>query len=142
LRKQARADFEESAKFIPQSPDPHLALARVYVYSAPNLERALAELQRAQKLGAKLGPREIEEQADAYRIRAQQIQSSAPREAWQAAQMARTLYRKLGKFDRSQAHLQELASIRQTTAKERRRIGAHDGGNSKLGRVRHASVRD
>ena len=83
-----------------------------------DFDRALAEFHQAETRGAKLGPREIEAQADAYRIRAQQVESSAPREAWQAAQTARTLYRKVGDFDRAQEHLQELAPIHQPTARK------------------------
>jgi len=116
LRKQARADFEEAVQRIPASADAHLALARIFVYSMPDLDRALTEFHRAEALGAKPGSREIEEQADAWRIRAQQLESSAPREAWQAAQTARSLYRKVGNFDRAQEHLQELSSIHQPAA--------------------------
>jgi hypothetical protein len=102
---------------MPKSADAHLALARVFVYSMPDLDRALAEFHQAEALGAQLGPREIEAQADAYRIRAQQVESIAPREAWQAAQTARSLYRQVGDFDRAKEHLQELATIRQPAAK-------------------------
>ncbi len=47
---------------------PALAMARIYVYSMPDLAKACAEFAAAEKLGAKFGPREIEEQADAWRI--------------------------------------------------------------------------
>jgi eukaryotic-like serine/threonine-protein kinase len=118
LRKEARGDFEDAAKRMPGGADPHLAMARVFVYSLPDLDRALAEFHRAETLGAKLGPREIEAQADAYRIRAQQVESFAPLEAWQAAQTARSLYRQAGDFDRAKEHLQELAAIHQPAAKK------------------------
>ncbi len=117
LRVQARADFEDAVKRMPQSADPRLALARIYVYSMPNLERALEEFRQAENLGVKFGPREIEEQADAWRIRAQQVERSAPREAWQSAERARSLYRKLGNFDRVGEHLRELAAIHAPAAK-------------------------
>jgi len=118
LRQEARGDFEDAARRIPKGADAHLALARVFVYSMPDLDRALAEFHQAETLGAKLGPREIEAQGDAYRIRAQQVEWSAPREAWQAAQTARALYRKVGDFDRVKEHLQELAAIHQPTARK------------------------
>jgi tetratricopeptide (TPR) repeat protein len=118
LRQEARADFEEAARRMPGSADAHLALARVFVYSMPDLDRALAEFHQAETLGAKLGPREIEAQADAYRIRAQQVASIASREAWQAAQTARSLYLKVGDFDRAKEHLQELAAIHQPAARK------------------------
>jgi eukaryotic-like serine/threonine-protein kinase len=117
LRKQARDDFEEAVRRMPKSADGHLALARIFVYSLPNLDRALAEFHQAETLGAKFGPREMEEQADAYRIRAQQLERSQPREAWQAAQTARAIYRNLGAFDRAQEHLQELTLIRRPALK-------------------------
>jgi tetratricopeptide (TPR) repeat protein len=118
LRQEARGDFEDAAKRMPASADAHLALARVFVYSMPDLDRALAEFHQAETLGAKPGPREIEAQGDAYRIRAQQVAGSAPREAWQAAQTARALYRKVGDFDRVKEHLQELATIHQPIARK------------------------
>ncbi len=67
MRLFARDEFAIAAKKLPQSPDPHLALARVYTYSLPDPRRALAELAAAQHLGAVLGPREIAERADAIK---------------------------------------------------------------------------
>jgi Protein kinase domain len=68
--QQARTDFEAAASLIPQSPDPHLGLARIYVYSLKNVGKAMAELHEAQHLGFEPGPREAEEEADGYRFRA------------------------------------------------------------------------
>ncbi len=68
--KQAQTDFEAAASLIPQSPDPHLGLARIYVYSLKNIGKAMAELHEAQRLGFEPGPREAEEEADGYRFRA------------------------------------------------------------------------
>ena len=135
----ARRDFEEAERRMPQSADAHLAMARIFVYSMPDLAKARGEFAAAEKLGAKFGPREIEEQADAWRIRAQQLASSNPREAWNAAQQARALYRRVAGFDRADEHLNELARIHQPGAKKRTRkriarAGAVDGSNAKLGR--------
>jgi len=66
----AQTDFEDAASLIPGSPDPHLGLARVYVYSLKNIGKAVAELRQAQRLGFAPGPREAEEEADGYRFRA------------------------------------------------------------------------
>jgi len=66
----AESDFEEAAALIPRSPDPHLGLARIFVYSSKNIGKAMAELHEAQRLGFVPGPREIEEQADGFRFRA------------------------------------------------------------------------
>jgi len=67
---QAQTDFETAASLIPQSPDPHLGLARVDVYWNKNIGKAMAELHEAQRLGFEPGPREAEEEADGYRFRA------------------------------------------------------------------------
>jgi hypothetical protein len=66
----AQRDFEEAVVLLPRSPDPHLGLARLYVYARRNIGKALAEFHAAERLGFRSGPREIEEQADGYRFRA------------------------------------------------------------------------
>jgi serine/threonine protein kinase/tetratricopeptide (TPR) repeat protein len=75
----AQANFEQAVALLPQSPDPHLGLARVHVYSIKNVGQALAEFHQAQRLGFQLGPREIEQQADGYRLRAGAELSDAKR---------------------------------------------------------------
>jgi hypothetical protein len=108
LRRQARDQFEIAAQKMPQDPAPHLALARVYVYSLPNVEKAMAEFAAAQLLGAPMGRREIEQEADAYRIRAEMGAANSPQLAWQDAQTARSLYQRIAGFDRSGEHLRGL----------------------------------
>jgi hypothetical protein len=66
----AQTDFEDAIALAPTLPDPHLGLARVYVYAVKNVGKAVAELHEAQRLGFQPGPREAEEQADGYRFRA------------------------------------------------------------------------
>lgn len=66
----AQQKFEESMSLLPRSPDPHLGLARIYVYARKNIGRAIAELHEAERLGFQPGPREAEQQADGYRFRA------------------------------------------------------------------------
>ena len=68
--RAAQQDFEEAVSLLPRSPDPHLGLARIYVYSFKNVGRAMAELHAAQRLGFQPGPRELEQEADGYRFRA------------------------------------------------------------------------
>ena len=68
--RAAQSDFEEAVSLIPGSPDPHLGLARIYVYSLKNIGKAMAEMHEAQRLGFEPGPREMEEEADGYRFRA------------------------------------------------------------------------
>jgi len=66
----AQAKFQQSVSLIPRAPDPHLGLARIYIYSLKNVGKAIAELHEAQRLGFQLGPREMEQEADGYRFRA------------------------------------------------------------------------
>jgi eukaryotic-like serine/threonine-protein kinase len=115
-RVEARRQFDEAERRMPQNADAHLAMARIYVYSMPDLGKARAEFASAEKLGAKFGRRENEEQADAWRIHAQQLASSNPQGAWNAAQQARALYRRIPGFDRANEHLNELARIHQPAA--------------------------
>ncbi|HLK19097.1 MAG TPA: serine/threonine-protein kinase, partial [Bryobacteraceae bacterium] len=70
LAEGAQARFQEAASLMPRAVDPHLALARIYVYSLQNVGKAIAELHEAERLGFKSGPREMEEEADGYRFRA------------------------------------------------------------------------
>jgi tetratricopeptide (TPR) repeat protein len=67
----ARQDFDQAVTAAPKSVDPHLALARLYIYTLKNVGKSMAEFHEAQRLGYQLGPREMEQQADGYRFRAQ-----------------------------------------------------------------------
>jgi hypothetical protein len=112
MRLRARDSFAEASKKLPADPRPHLALGRVYVYSLPDAARAVQEFTAAQKLGAKLGNREIEEEGDAYRIRAQREARTNPRQARHDADLARAYYHRIPAFDRADQHLKELAQLR------------------------------
>jgi len=103
---------------MPRDPDPHLALARVYVYSLPNVPRAMAEFAAASRLGAALGRREIEQQADAYRIRAESALNSDLPAALEDAKTARALYQRIPGFDQVDGHLSDLDAIRATAARK------------------------
>ena len=75
--QSAKTNFEEAIGLTPRTPDPHLGLARIYVYASKNVGKAVAELHEAQRLGFQPGPREMEEEADGYRYRASQELSDA-----------------------------------------------------------------
>jgi serine/threonine protein kinase len=79
LLEAARGNFQEAVALIPRAPDPHLGLARIYVYSLKNVGKAIAELHEAQRLGFQPGPREMEQEADGYRFRANAELSEARR---------------------------------------------------------------
>jgi len=76
---RAKASFDEALSCLPRSPDPHLGLARLYIYGFRNVGRALAALSDAERLGFKPGPREVEEEADGYLLRAEQELQQAQR---------------------------------------------------------------
>jgi hypothetical protein len=112
LRLKARDQFEAAVRRMPEQPVAHLALARVYVYSLPDLDKALAEFAAAEQLAWPLGRREIEQKADAYRIRAQAEAASSPRQALADAQLARHWYARIPGFDKVDQHVKELDKIR------------------------------
>ena len=111
LRLKARDEFTLAASKTPADPAPHLALARVYVYSLPDPGKAMAEFAAAERLGAVLGPREVEQQGDVYRIRAHRELARDWRQARRDADVARALYRRIPGFDEADRHLRELDRI-------------------------------
>jgi serine/threonine protein kinase len=119
---RAKASFEEAAFYLPRSPDPHLGLARLDVYAFRNVGRAMAELNEAERLGFKLGPRELEEEADGYLLRAEQeLQHARRAQAAKSSESAkylslaqgdleraRNLYEPIGGFSNVSANLSRL----------------------------------
>lgn len=65
--------FNEAQRLMPQSPDPQLGLARVYVYGLKDIDKAYEALQLAEQHGYKLGNREKSQLADGYRDRADRL---------------------------------------------------------------------
>lgn len=119
-------DFRLAGSYLPHSPDPHLGLARVYVYTFHNIGQALAEFHQAEKLGYRLGPREAEEKADGYLYRAQWAIGKAKklpatddygRKGWlkmahDDSERARKLYEPLAGFSNVNASLEDLGENR------------------------------
>ncbi len=64
-------NFRQAASYLPKSPDPHLGLARLYVYAFRNIGEAMPEFQQAEKLGYQLGPRETTQEADGFLFRSE-----------------------------------------------------------------------
>ena len=122
MRLNARDLFANAALELPRDPAPHLALARLYVYSLPNIDQAMTEFASAERLGAMLGRREIEQKGDAYRLRAQE---EADARQWDGAEKdareARRQYQRIPGFDQVDAHLRELEAIHRPAAKKARR---------------------
>jgi len=111
LRLKARDEFTLAASKAPADPALHLALARVYVYSLPDADKAMAEFAAAERLGAVLGPREVEQQGDVYRIRAHRELARDWRQAKRDVDVARALYRRIPGFDEADRHLRALDRI-------------------------------
>jgi hypothetical protein len=124
LHDVARSGFLEAAAALPVSPDPHLGLARLYVYSSRDTERALTEFALAETLGYRLQPREIEQKADAYRFRAWTELGTAwgaGVKAGRAAQLqalgqrdleaAEALYQQIPGFNHVDAHLKQVRAV-------------------------------
>jgi hypothetical protein len=111
LRLKVRDEFTLASIKAPADPGPHLALARVYVYSLTDPEKAMAEFAAAEKLGAKLGRREVEQQGDVYRIRAQQEVARDWQKAMSDADVARGFYRRVAGFNEADRHLRELEQV-------------------------------
>lgn len=118
----AKASFERAMEELPNSPDPHLGLARIYIYTLHNVGMAMVHFHEAEQLGFRSGPREFEQQGDGYLYRAEQ----AFRE-WQAAgrapkaqqahylllaqrdfERARSLYEPITGFSRVSQNLDQL----------------------------------
>jgi tetratricopeptide (TPR) repeat protein/predicted Ser/Thr protein kinase len=70
---EAVEKFTEAQRFMPQSPDPALGLARVYVYGLKDIDRAAQAFDQAVNHGYKLGNREKSQLADGYRERADRL---------------------------------------------------------------------
>jgi len=96
--RAAQENFQEAVVLIPRSPDPHLGLARIYVYSVKNIGKAVAELHEAAGLGFQAGPRELEQEADGYRFRAGAEMAEA-RQAHGASRPTEERYLRLAQRD-------------------------------------------
>jgi len=88
----------------------------VYVYSLPDPEKAMAEFAAAERMGFTLGRREVEQQGDAYRIRAHQELASDWRQAIPDATIARGYYQRIRGFNEADEHFRELDRIRAPVA--------------------------
>jgi hypothetical protein len=77
LFNEATHAFEEAARLRPRWPDPHLGLARTYVYGLEDPEQAQAALSRAEDDGYERRNRDMALVGDGYRLRAERTWSRA-----------------------------------------------------------------
>lgn len=133
----AKALFENAAVDVPNYADPHLGLARIYVYALHNIGMAMVQFHEAEQLNFRSGPREIEEEADGYLYRAEQELKTWETEqkpkshdlllAQRDFERARALYepvtgfsqvsRKLEQLDRDEDQEQAVADAREKAQK-------------------------
>ena len=105
-------EFSRAAAFLPRSPDPALGLARIYFYGWHNVGVGLSELHQAQQTGYHLGPRETEEEADAYLFRADHnLQRASQSPAGHADQSANWLRLAHGDLERARNLYEPIAGF-------------------------------
>jgi serine/threonine protein kinase len=126
---RSAASFQQAESYLPQSPDPHLGLARAAIYGFHNIGQALAEFHQAGQLGYHLGPRETEQQADGYLYRAESELAHAEaapaipeRARWLESarsdiDRARQLYEPLSGFSNVDADLERVYAAANEAAK-------------------------
>jgi hypothetical protein len=106
-------EFDQAVSMLPNSPDPHLGLARLYVYSYRDLDKAIDEWNKAEQRKYKLGPREIEQEADGFRLRAEKAMAEPHGHA--AAQEdlahAKGLYQSIHDYEGVAKRLQFVAQL-------------------------------
>jgi len=74
---EATSSFEEAARLRPHWLDPHLGLARTYVYGLEDPDQAREALDRAEADGYRPGTRDMALLGDGYRLRAEKAWSHA-----------------------------------------------------------------
>ena len=140
-------EFRRAETLLPRSPDPHLGLARAYVYRLHNVGAAVAEFRQAAQLGYKIGPREIEQQADGYLFRAAWELNRAKRTPLEARQesvkwlhlaradfeRARGLDEPIAGFSHVQASLEQLYSGEGETARIEDALAVIPSGQPRAG---------
>lgn len=81
LLNDARSKFDQARELWPKSPDPYLGLARLYIDSVKDVDKAQEALRGADKRGHQMGRREKAQLGDGYRDRAERLLQEADRSA-------------------------------------------------------------
>jgi tetratricopeptide (TPR) repeat protein len=116
---EAVVKFAEAQQLLPQSPDPPLGMARVYV-SLRDVDKAAAAFHQAEGNGYPLGNRERSQLADGYRDRADRT--------WKAAQDVRGL-------PQEKEQLQQAANDYQTALDLYQKSAGYGSANVRIGLV-------
>jgi serine/threonine protein kinase/tetratricopeptide (TPR) repeat protein len=105
---QAVQDFNEAQTLMPNSPDPELGLARVYVYGLKDIDKANEALQQAARRGYKPGNRDKLQLADGYCERADRL--------WSDSHNVRGLPQEKDQIERAAADYQTALGLYQSIA--------------------------
>lgn len=74
---EAVSAFREAAALRPEWPDPHLGLARTFIYGMDDIDRGADAMNQAEKLGYRIGARETSQLGDGYRTRGETLERAA-----------------------------------------------------------------
>jgi tetratricopeptide (TPR) repeat protein len=143
--------FQQAQQLMPQSPDPALGLAHVYL-SLKDVDKAAAALQQAESHGYEMGNRERMQLADGYRDRANRtwlgaaaVRGMIPQEKDQIQQAANDyqkaidLYQKCPACANAPAHLKEVEdSLESVNTRLQQIAQGQDGSEAAV--VRHNRV--
>ena len=94
LLQESVARFQEASRLDARWADPHLALARTYVYGLDNIDAALTAMREAEQRGYRPGNRELMQLADGYRSRADRMRREAAAADMQEQEQERACLRK------------------------------------------------
>lgn len=135
--EEVRTELAAASALLPSWPDPHLALARFYVYREKNLGMAIAEWHTTEQLGFRTGPREWEQEGDGYLARVEttfselrnasendeqrRLYSSLNRDALRARERFEPIAG-FGHAEMSLARLQRIEDAAATLQKKRARL--------------------
>lgn len=105
--RTAREDFEGAERLLPNSPDPHLGLAQIYMHDG-ELEKAQQELDESKSKGFTPGRRELRDLANTYRRRGERWAVAAQR-AHDIGKMKDALQHAETDLDRAQELYNQIA---------------------------------
>jgi tetratricopeptide (TPR) repeat protein len=118
LLSQAIGHFLQAAELMPDSPDPYLALAPIYLYYEQDYDRGMAMQEAAVKRGHSAGKRETAQMADTLR-------ANGKRELILAQQLDDTP-------DRKKQHLENAVSAFESSIEYYGQISGFAGANQGL----------
>jgi tetratricopeptide (TPR) repeat protein len=120
LLSQATGCFQRAAELMPDSPDPYLAMATVYLYYEQDYERGMAMQQAALKRGHSMGKRETAQLADTKRAYARHDLALGQEQDDSTDHRKQHLENAISAFDTAIEYYGQIAGFASSTA------GLHD----------------